>query len=85
MQSTSKIKSQLPFQAIISAVKKLTIEEKQLLRQQLFATDAIAEMRAFELQLKKKKASIKKTDEEIVSITTSIRAKKYANAKKILY
>jgi hypothetical protein len=53
--------------------------KKQLLRQQLFATDAIAEMRAFELQLKKRPI---KTDEEFVSITDSIMSKKYANAKR---
>jgi hypothetical protein len=42
-------------------------------------------MREFETQLKKRKPRIKKTDSEIVSLTTSIRRKKYANSKKMLH
>lgn len=42
------------FKTVLSAVKKLSAEEKQLLRLELFAADALSEMRAFELQLKKK-------------------------------
>lgn len=73
------------FRTALCAVKKLSAEEKQLLRLQVFTNDVLAEMKAFENQLKKKKAFIKKTDEEIVSITNSIRRKKYANAKKMLH
>jgi hypothetical protein len=73
------------FKTVLSAVKKLSAEEKQLLRLQLFATDALSEMKAFEIQLKKKKSLVKKTDSEIVSLTTSIRKKKYANTKKMLH
>ncbi len=70
---------------MLSAVKKLSAEEKQLLRLQLFSADALSEMKSFELQLKKSKKPVKKTEGEIVSITTSIRSKKYANAKKMLH
>ncbi len=80
MQSTTKIKTQASFlKTILSAIKKPSIEKKQLLRLQLFTTDALAEMKAFESQLKKMKPSVKKKDDEIVSITNSIRRKKYAN------
>lgn len=84
--STVKIKTQTsPFKTLLSAVKKLSAEERQLLRLQLFAPDALSEMKAFEAQLKKKKSRVKKTDEEIVNLTTSIRRRKYANAKKMLH
>ena len=73
------------FKNVLSAVKKLTAEEKQLLRLQLFSADALGEMKAFELQFGKKKKRPKKTNEEIVKLTTTIRRKKYANAKKMLH
>jgi hypothetical protein len=73
------------FKTVLSAVKKLSAEEKQLLRLQLFADDALAEMKSFELQLKKNKKPVKKTDDEIVSITTSIRRKRNASSKKMLH
>lgn len=86
MAATPKIKTQASsFKTLLSAVKKLSVEEKQLLRLQLFAPDALSEMKTFEAQLKKKKSLVKKTDEEIVSLTTSIRRRKYANAKKMLH
>ncbi len=86
MSGAIKIQPQTPlFKTVISAVKKLSAEEKQLLRLQLFAADALAEMKSFELQLKKSRKPVKKTDDEIVNITTSIRRKKYANAKKMLH
>ena len=44
------------FKSILSAVKKLSAEEKQVLRLQLFAADALSEMRAFESRLKQKKS-----------------------------
>ena len=85
MQVT-KIKVQPSFyKTALSAIQKLTIEEKQLLRLQLFATDALAEMKAFESLLKKKKPLVKKTGAEIVNITNSIRRKQYANSKKMLH
>ena len=73
------------FKTVLSAVKKLSAAEKQLLRLQIFATDALAEMKSFELQLKKNKKPVKKTDDEIVSITTSIRRKRNASSKKMLH
>ena len=84
MPATTKIKA-TNYKTVLSAVKKLSGEEKQLLKLQLFAPDALSEMKAFEIQLKKKKGSLKKTDEEIVALTTSIRSKNYANAKKMLH
>ena len=85
MPATTKIKTVSSFKTVLSAAKKLSIEEKQILRLQLFSTDALSEMKAFEAQLKKKKSLVKKIDEEIVNLTTSIRNKKYANAKKMLH
>lgn len=73
------------YQTVLSAVKKLSAEEKQLLKLQLFSPDALSEMKAFEMQLKQKKGLLKKTDQEIVALTTSIRRKNYANAKKMLH
>jgi hypothetical protein len=86
MPATSKIKKQaFPFKTLLSAIRKLSAEEKQLLRLQLLAPDALTEIKVFEAQLKKKKSLVKKTDEEIVSLTTSIRRRKYTNAKKMLH
>lgn len=86
MSGTIKIQPQTAsFKTVLSAVKKLSAAEKQLLRLQIFATDALAEMKSFELQLKKNKKPVKKTDDEIVSITTSIRRKRNASSKKMLH
>jgi hypothetical protein len=85
MPVAAKIKSPSSFKTVLSAVKKLSIEEKQILRLQFFSDDALSEMKAFEARLKKKKLLVKKTDAEIVNLTTSIRRKRYANAKKMLY
>lgn len=86
MSEAIKIKPETAsFKAVLSAVKKLSAEEKQLLKLQLFADDALAEMKSFELKLKKNKKSVKKTDDEIVSITTSIRRKRNASSKKMLH
>lgn len=73
------------FKEILSAVKKLSAEEKQLLRLELFSSDLVAEMKAFESQLKKKKQLIRKSDDEIVSSTNSIRSTKYARSSKVLH
>jgi len=86
MPATTKIKTQAsPLKTLLSAIKKLSVEEKQFLRLQLLTPDALSDMKAFEAQLKKKKSLAKKTDEEIVSLTTSIRRRKYINAKKMLH
>jgi hypothetical protein len=81
----AKIKPSDSFKNVLSAVKKLSAEERQLLHMKLFAADAISEMKVFEAQLKKKKKPVKMTDDEIVSLTTSIRRKKHPNAKKMLH
>lgn len=88
MQHSSKIQAQSSsFKAILSAVKKLSVEEKQLLRLELFSTDLVAEMKDFETQLKNKKRKqlIKRSDDEIVSTTNSIRTAKYARSPKMLH
>lgn len=55
MPATTKIKSSSSFKNVLSAVRKLSIEEKQILKLQLFSADALSELEAFEVQLKKKK------------------------------
>jgi hypothetical protein len=81
-----RVKSQVErFNTVLSAVKKLSDEEKQLLRLQLFGKDSLSEMKAFEVQLKKKKRLVKKKDNEIVKVTTSIRNRNYAETKKMLH
>jgi peptidoglycan hydrolase CwlO-like protein len=80
----AKIRIQVSsYKDVLSAVKKLSAEEKQLLRLQLFASDTLSEMKAFELQLKKAKKQVKKTDDEIAALTNSIRRKNYAHTKKM--
>ena len=71
-------KSSASLSLILSAAKKLSMEEKQLLRIKLFAKEGIKEMKEFEAALKKHRKPIKKKDTEIVSIVKAIRLK---NAK----
>ena len=71
-------KSSASLSLILSAAKKLSMEEKQLLRIKLFAKEGIIEMKEFEAALKKHRKPIKKKDTEIVSIVKAIRLK---NAK----
>ena len=66
------------FKAILSAVKKLSPEEKQLLHLKLFGGKAILQLKQFEIELRKNKPVIKKSDSEIVSLTASIRKRQYA-------
>jgi adenine-specific DNA methylase len=77
----NRISKTSSFKSVLSAVKKLSAEEKQLLHLQLFSTDALNEMKQFELALKKNKKAVKKSDEDIVSLTTNYRKKQYANTK----
>jgi hypothetical protein len=77
----NKISKQFSFKSVLSAVKKLSTEEKQLLHLQLFSTDALHKMKQFESALKKNKKAVKKSDEDIVTLTTSYRKKQYANTK----
>ncbi len=69
------------FKSVLSAVKKLSAEEKQLLHLQLFSNDVLNEMKQFELSLKNNKKTIKKSAEDIVSLTTNYRKKQYASTK----
>jgi adenine-specific DNA methylase len=69
------------FKSVLSAAKKLSAEEKQLLHLQLFSSNALNEMKQFELALKKNKKAIKKSDDDIVSLTTKYRRKQYGNTK----
>ena len=86
MPSTAKLKSQTSnFKMALSVVKKLTAEERYLLRLQLIGNDVINEMKAFESEMRKKKKPVKKTDDEIVAITKLIRKKQNAKRKKMLY
>ena len=86
MPSTSKIKQQTSnFKMALSVVKKLTAEEKYLLRWELFGNDAINQLKAFESEMRKKKKPIKRTDDEIVALTKLIRQKQNAKRKKMLY
>ena len=71
-------KSSASLSLILSAAKKLSMEEKQLLRIKLFAKEGLKEMKEFEAALKKHRKPIKKKDTEIVSIVKAIRLK---NAK----
>ena len=86
MPSTSKIKQQTSnFKMALSVVKKLTAEEKYLLRWELSGNDAINQLKAFESEMRKKKKPIKRTDDEIVALTKLIRQKQNAKRKKMLY
>jgi hypothetical protein len=73
------------YKNILSAIQKLSPEEKQLLRLELFSADAINDMKSLEESLKKSKKPVRKTNTEIVNLTTSIRRTKYANSKKMLH
>lgn len=48
------------FNGVLSAAKKLSVEEKQLLKMKLFVAEGIKEMKAFEARLKKRRAVAKK-------------------------
>ena len=60
---------------VLAAAKKLTAEEKQILRIKLFSDDIVKEAKAFDAAMKKRKPAIKKTDEEIVKAIKKIRVK----------
>ncbi len=78
-------KEKYSFKNVLTAVKKLSAEERQLLRLKLFSNDVLDEMKTVENNLKKQRREVKKSDDEIVTLTNSIRNKKYANAKKMLH
>jgi hypothetical protein len=75
MPAITENKSPVSLNGVLAAAKKLSTEEKQLLRMKLFANDAIKEMKAFEAAMKKKRKPIKRKDAEIVSIVKATRIK----------
>lgn len=64
--------------SILAAAKKLSAEEKQLLKVNLFGEDIIREMKTFEAAMKKRKPAMKKSDEEIVGAVKKLRTKNAA-------
>lgn len=86
MPASQKINIPSPsLKLAMSAMKKLSDEEKKIIRMHFFSNEIIAEAKAFEARLRKKKKIFKKTDEEIVAITKSIRRKRYDSDKKMLH
>ena len=65
----------LSFNRVLAAAKKLSAEEKHLLKLKLFGKDIINELMVFEKEMKKKKPLIKKSDDEIVAAVKKIRAR----------
>ena len=78
MAIAAENKKIVSFSGVLSAAKKLSVEERQLLRIKLFAADGIKDMKAFEAKLKKSRPIEKKKDKEIVDIVKQIRS---ANGK----
>lgn len=78
MAITTQKKKAVSLNDVLAAAKKLTLEEKQLLKVRLFGNDIISELKAFETAMKKRKGGIKKSDDEIVAAVKKIRAKNAA-------
>lgn len=78
MAITTQKKKTVSLNDVLAAAKKLSLEEKNLLRIKLFGNDIINELKAFETAMKKKKGVIKKSDDEIVTAVKKIRAKNAA-------
>jgi hypothetical protein len=68
-------KKAVSLNGILAAAKKLSAEERQILRIKLFSDDILKEAKAFDAFMKKRKPLIKKTDEEIVKAIKKIRSK----------
>ena len=75
MPFVTEKKKAVSLNGVLAAAKKLSAEEKQVLRIKLFGDDAINAMKTFEAGLKKRKALVKKNDAEIVGIVKKIRRK----------
>lgn len=78
-------KKKISFKSLLSAAQNLSVEEKQLLRLQLFGNEAIDEMKAFEKALQNKKPVTKKSDKEIVTLIKTIRSDNNEKRKKMLH
>jgi hypothetical protein len=73
------------YRSVLSAAKKLSPEEKQLLRMELFGNELLREAMLSELNTAKGKPVIKKSDAEIVKLVKSIRKRNYARTQKMLH
>ena len=71
-------KKAVSLNGILAAAKKMNAEEMQLLKVKLFGNDIINELKVFEREMKKRKAVIKKSDDEIVTAVKKIRTKNAA-------
>lgn len=78
MAAITEKKKNVSLNDVLAAAKKLTVEEKHLLKMKLFGDEFIKQARAFDAAMKKKRPSVKKTDEEIVKAVRKIRAKNAA-------
>jgi hypothetical protein len=78
MAAIREKKKNVSLSGVLAAAKKLTVEDKHLLKMKLFGDEFIKQARAFDVAMKKKRPSVKKTDEEIVKSVRRIRAKNAA-------
>ena len=76
MPVVTEKKKTVSLKSIIAAAKKLSTEEKQVLKMKLFGDDAFLQLKAFEKKMRKKRKPVKKSDDEIVSIVKKIRSEK---------
>lgn len=76
MAEVKEKKKNVSLNSVIAAAKKLSAEDKQLLRMKLFGDDALLQLKLFEKEMRKKRKSVKKSDDEIVNIVKKIRSKR---------
>jgi hypothetical protein len=63
---------------VSTAIEKLSIDDRQLLRLKFFSNDAFEEMKALEKKIKENRKLVNIADIEIVDIVKSIRKKRNA-------
>jgi len=78
MSLTEDKKKSILLSDVLASAKKLTAEEKHVLKIKLFGADLLKQARAFDTAMKKKRPLVKKTDEEIVKAVRKIRAENAA-------
>jgi hypothetical protein len=78
MSVITEKKKSISVNGILAAAKKLNPEEIQLLKIKLFGNDIITELKVFEKEMKKRKNTAKKSDDEIVKAVRKIRTKNAA-------
>lgn len=76
MAEVKEKKKNVSLNSVIAAAKRLSAEDKQLLRMKLFGDDALLQLKLFEKEMRKKRKSVKKSDDEIVNIVKKIRSKR---------